>query len=652
MPQIPVRVQHRSGVLWILNSAGLARVGLPDHPDGRLRSEDRSWSDALRQREIDLSDLSRRLSGYGITGVTDATPDLGAGDIVELVEAHRHGGLRQRVHCLAPGKRILHDDRLDLAELTAWIIDRHDAGGPVAVHCVTAAQLVVTLAALRSAGSHPRDRIEHAAVVPQDNLADLAELGVTVVTQPNFVAERGDQYLADVPEDEQHQLWRLASLLRAKVPVALSTDMPFGDGDPWAAMRAAVHRKTASGAVLGADECVSASTALAMFLGHPDRPAEARTVEPGQPGDLCVLSAPPAEVLENLDSDMVAATVDRRQGGVRTGLSSAGGEPRHSGSGDGAYWVMAEDRLPDDDDALDAYSTVVTRVARAVLPSVASLAVRSSRGEGSGSASVITPDGYLLTSAHVVAGADTAEAAFTDGTSVMVDVVGRDVLSDLAVLKARKPVPAPVVMGRAEDLRVGQLVVAVGNPLGLAGSVTAGIVSGLGRSLPTQSGRVVDEVIQTDAALNPGNSGGALADGRGRMVGVSTAVAGVGLGLAVPVNDSTHRIIAALMTTGRVRRAWLGIAGARIPVAPALAARLGTATGLQIASVVRGSPAAEAGLRRGDIVVSVDGHNIVTATAIQKLMVEDAIARRIEMTVWRNGALVDVFVVPRELAET
>ena len=236
---------------------------------------------------------------------------------------------------------------------------------------------------------------------------------------------------------------------------------------------------------------------------------------------------------------------------------------------------MAEDRLPDHDEALDAYSTVVTTVARAVLPSVASLAVRSSRGEGSGSASVITPDGYLLTSAHVVTGAKSAEAAFTDGTSVTVDVVGRDVLSDLAVLKARKAVPAPVAMGRAEDLRVGQLVVAVGNPLGLAGSVTAGIVSGLGRSLPTQSGRVVDEVIQTDAALNPGNSGGALADGRGRMVGVSTAVAGVGLGLAVPVNDSTHRIIAALMTTGRVRRAWLGIAGAHIPVAPALAARIG-----------------------------------------------------------------------------
>jgi S1-C subfamily serine protease len=310
---------------------------------------------------------------------------------------------------------------------------------------------------------------------------------------------------------------------------------------------------------------------------------------------------------------------------------------------------MAEDS--GDDEALDAYSKVVTMVARTVLPSVASLAVRTRRGDGGGSASVITPDGYLLTSAHVVVGADSAEATFTDGTSVTVDVTGRDVLSDMAVLKARGTVPAPVTMGRAEDLSVGQLVVAVGSPLGLAGSVTAGIVSGLGRSLPTRAGRVVDEVIQTDAALNPGNSGGVLADGRGRMVGVSTAVAGVGLGLAVPVNDSTQKIIAALMYTGRVRRAWLGIAGSHIPVPPAVAAKLGTTHGLQIASVVAGSPAAHAGLRRGDIVVSVDGQNIVTATAIQKLMVEDAIARRIEMTVWRNGALVDVFVVPRELAE-
>ncbi|HWF69770.1 MAG TPA: trypsin-like peptidase domain-containing protein, partial [Mycobacterium sp.] len=167
-----------------------------------------------------------------------------------------------------------------------------------------------------------------------------------------------------------------------------------------------------------------------------------------------------------------------------------------------------------DADALDAYSAVVTAVAQTVLPSVASISVRSRRGNGGGSASVITPDGYLLTSAHVVAGTRSAEAMFADGTAVAVDIAGRDELSDLAVLKASGAVPAPVTTGRAENLQVGQLVVAIGNPLGLAGSVTAGIVSGLGRSLPTKSGRVVDEVIQTDAALNPGNSGGVLADGR------------------------------------------------------------------------------------------------------------------------------------------
>lgn len=305
----------------------------------------------------------------------------------------------------------------------------------------------------------------------------------------------------------------------------------------------------------------------------------------------------------------------------------------------------------DTEDPLDAYSAIVTAVARDVLPSVASLSVRTRRGDGAGSASVITADGFLLTSAHVVVGATTAEALFADGTSVAVDVVGRDVLSDLAVLRARATVPAPVELGEASELKVGQLVVALGNPLGLAGSVTAGIVSSLGRSLPTTSGRVIDEVIQTDAALNPGNSGGVLADGHGRMVGVNTAVAGIGLGLAVPINRATREIIAALMSTGRVRRAWLGIAGAKVQLAPALAARIGSPTGLQVAGVAPDSPAELAGVHRGDIVVSLDKQDVVTSTSIQKLMVENAIDRQLEMTVWRNGALVDVFVVPRELVD-
>jgi S1-C subfamily serine protease len=302
-------------------------------------------------------------------------------------------------------------------------------------------------------------------------------------------------------------------------------------------------------------------------------------------------------------------------------------------------------------DPLDAYSAVVVRVARTVLPSVASLRVRGRRGSGAGSASVLTADGFLLTSAHVVDGADSAEAIFTDGSDVTADVIGRDPLSDLAVLRARGDVPPPVVLGDAGKLQVGQLVVALGNPLGLAGSVTAGIVSALGRSLPTQAGRVVDEVIQTDAALNPGNSGGVLADSRGRMVGVNTAVAGVGLGLAVPINDTTRGLIATLMRHGRVRRAWLGIAGGQAPLPPALAAKVGRRTGLRVAQVVDGSPAEQAGLRRGDIVLTVDGQEIDTSTAIQRLMVEHAIGRRLEVTVWRNGALVDVVAVPRELAD-
>jgi len=308
-PPLPVRVQHRSGVLWTLNSAGLARVGLADHPDGRLRSADRSWSDTLQRNEDGLVEISNRLATYGVTGVTDATPDFEVSDIVKLMQAHRHGELLQRVHCLAPGKRILHDADLDLDELTAWIAGRHAEDAPVAVHCVTAAQLVVTLSALREAGTHPQDRIEHAAVVPDDALNDLKDLGVTVVTQPNFVAERGDQYLTDVPAAEHHELWRLASLLKAGVKVALSTDMPFGDGDPWATMRAAVHRTTAAGAVLSADECVSAREALTMFFGTSGEPTEARTIAKGQPGDLCLLAAAPDVVLNELDSQMVTATV-------------------------------------------------------------------------------------------------------------------------------------------------------------------------------------------------------------------------------------------------------------------------------------------------------------------------------------------------------
>jgi S1-C subfamily serine protease len=310
---------------------------------------------------------------------------------------------------------------------------------------------------------------------------------------------------------------------------------------------------------------------------------------------------------------------------------------------------MIDDR---DREALDAYSSAVTHVVQQVLPSVASLRVRSRFGDGAGSASVLTDDGFLLTSAHVVEGANTVTAAFSNGSELTADIVGRDAFSDLAVLRARGEVPSPVALGDATKLQVGQLVVAVGNPLGLAGSVTAGIISALGRSLPTKQGRVVDEVIQTDAALNPGNSGGVLADSRGRMIGVNTAVAGIGVGLAVPMNETTERIISALMTSGRVRRAWLGIAGSQAPLPPALVKKLGRRDGLRVAQVVAGSPADAAGLRSGDIVVAVAGTSLGSSTELQRRMVEDAIGRRVEITVWRNGALVDVIAVPRELTES
>lgn len=301
-PGVPVRVQHRSGVLWTLNSAGLSRLGLSGHPDGRLRSADQGWGAELERRQVPLASLSLGLARHGVTGITDATPGLDA----DALDGEQ---IVQRLHVLAPGKRILHDDGLDLDELASWIAARHHEEVPVAVHCVTAAQLVVTMAALRTAGTRPGDRIEHAAVVPDDALGDLAALGVTVVTQPNFVAERGDQYRTDVPVDEHHELWRLATLSTAGVPVALSTDTPFGDGDPWAAMRAAVHRRTPSGHTLGPGERVDSATALTLFQGAADDPSTPRTIAPGEPGDLCVLRGGPREVLAELDGDRVRATI-------------------------------------------------------------------------------------------------------------------------------------------------------------------------------------------------------------------------------------------------------------------------------------------------------------------------------------------------------
>jgi S1-C subfamily serine protease len=303
-------------------------------------------------------------------------------------------------------------------------------------------------------------------------------------------------------------------------------------------------------------------------------------------------------------------------------------------------------------DALDAYSQVVTTVAGQVLPSVAALAVRSARGAGAGSAVTFTEDGFLLTSAHVVAGADRGTATFGDGGEARFDVVGADPLSDLAVLRVRATAAPPATLGDADQLRIGQLVVAVGNPMGLAGSVTAGVVSGLRRSLPARDGRLVrliDDVIQTDAALNPGNSGGALADSTGKVVGINTAVAGYGLGLAVPINSTTRHIIGELISAGRVRRAWLGVAGAPAPLPPPIAERLGQRLGLRVSEVVPGSPAGQAGIYLGDVIVSAGGQPVQSVQALQRLMLGPAIGSRLPVTVLRRGAFVDVVTVPTEL---
>ena len=314
-----------------------------------------------------------------------------------------------------------------------------------------------------------------------------------------------------------------------------------------------------------------------------------------------------------------------------------------------AELVFIAQRHDDEEDALDAYSRTVTAVAERLTPSVANLRVR--RGGGSGV--VITPDGFLLTSAHVVARSRGGNASFADGRDLSFEVVGADPLSDLAVLRVQGEALTAAELGDADTLRVGQLVVAIGNPHGFAGSVTAGVVSALGRSLPTRSGanvRLVDNVIQTDAALNPGNSGGALADGRGRVVGINTAVAGIGLGLAVPIDAATRRIVGSLMTEGRFRRAYLGIGGQQRPLPPRLARMLGRGGGVEIGQVVDDAPAARAGLRPGDIVVAVDGTPIETMSELQRLLVGETIGTAVAFTVARVDRILDVDVVPLELA--
>ena len=328
---------------------------------------------------------------------------------------------------------------------------------------------------------------------------------------------------------------------------------------------------------------------------------------------------------------------------------------------------MSTAEIDRDADALDAYSATVVDVAERLSPSVANLRLlghnRDGRSvqTGAGSAVVLTPDGFLLTSAHVVAGSRRRGpirqglASFTDGRELPFDVVGADPLSDLAVLRTRGDGLAPAELGDAAGLRVGQLVVAIGNPQGFAGSVTAGVISALGRSLPTSGNgvvRIIDDVIQTDAALNPGNSGGALADSRGRVVGVNTAVAGIGLGLAVPINTMTRAIIGALMTHGHVRRGYLGVAGSIRPLPPVARAAWAPGDCIEITEVVPGSPADGAGLLPGDLVLEVAGRRITAFSSLQALLQADAIGTSLPVVVLRGGHERHIEVEPAQLPDS
>jgi S1-C subfamily serine protease len=274
---------------------------------------------------------------------------------------------------------------------------------------------------------------------------------------------------------------------------------------------------------------------------------------------------------------------------------------------------------------------------------------------GAGSGVAISADGFMLSAAHVVAETDgNGTASFPDGRDFKFEVIGADALSDLAVLRADGRDLTPATLGDAEQLRVGQLVVAIGSPNGFSGSVTAGVVSALGRSLPTRSRsatRLIENVIQTDAALNPGNSGGALADGLGTVVGINTAVAGVGLGLAVPVNETTRRIVSELISEGRVRRAYIGVVGGSRPLPPRLAAEVGREHGIEVVEIVDRSPAAEAGLRPGDLLVEADGEPLADVGDLQRLMNRDRIGRELTLRFDRGGRVREAEVVPSELPD-
>jgi S1-C subfamily serine protease len=311
-------------------------------------------------------------------------------------------------------------------------------------------------------------------------------------------------------------------------------------------------------------------------------------------------------------------------------------------------------RAVDDDALLDVFSRTVVDVAEHTGPAVVGIRRRGRERDpdnpfapvlGSGSGVIITPDGYVLTNDHVVRGAPRLDAVLSDGTSIEARIVGEDPDTDLALLRLARGGLAAATLGESGRLRVGQLVVAIGNPLGLQATVTAGVVSALHRTLRGVSGRLIEDVIQTDAALNPGNSGGALVDSAGRVIGINTAIIGGAQGIcfAVPI-DTAKWVVPELLREGRVVRGYLGFAGQTQPFDRRLGRRLGLeiAAGVLVASIAEAGPAAAAGLRPGDLILMVDGAPTPTVDAVHKLLGRQAIGRTLTLRVLRQGQIMEI----------